>query len=404
VHLHTTKFRRSWGVRQIAAAFLISWCSTAGAEPYRPSDDSTVLERLVAKPGDPAQREIRALRQQVQANPGAPERALALAQRYFDLALERGDPRHAGQAEATLAPWRSSRDAEILLLRAQLAQYRHGFEESLGLFAQALEADPSNTRALSWRAAVNMVMARYEAVRPDCQRLRPLGEDLLAAGCEAYLDATLGRAEPAYQSLQAALTAAPDARTSLRQWSLTVLAEIARRLGRSGEADRHYRDALAVGPQDVYLLVSYAEFLLLERRWDDVVALLSSQQASDSLLLLLARAERERGNPKADEHAKVLRARFADAGLRGDTLNAQDEAWFQLVFERDARRALSLAAANWAIQKEPRDAEIVLAAAAAAGDAQAAAPVLAWMRLTGIQDPRLAALAASLAAAPRSPR
>lgn len=380
-------------------AVMGSWPAPAHAEPYRPSDDTQVLERLPARPTDPMQRELRALRQAVAADRQAAEPALALAQRLFDLALETGDPRHVGRAEATLLPWRASRDPEMLLLRAQLAQYRHGFDESLQLFAQALEADPSNTRALSWRAAVLMVMARYDAVRPDCRRIRELGEALLATGCEAYLDATLGRARPAYEALRQALDNHPEARSSLRQWTLAVLAEIARRLGRAADADRHFRQALELSPRDQYLLNAYAEFLLFEQRWDDAVKLLSPWQSSDGLLLLLARAERargERGRAQADAHAQRMRTRFADGGLRGDALNAQDEAWFRLVFEEDAPRALTLALANWAIQKEPRDAEIVLAAARAAGQPQAASPVLDWMSRTGIEDPRLAALAAPI--------
>lgn len=384
---------------RLAAALLAVGSAIISAEPYRPSDDMQVLEQLPARPTDPVQRELRALRQAVAADRQAPEPALALAQRLFDLALESGDPRHVGRAEATLLPWRASRDPEILLLRAQLAQYRHGFEEALQLFAQTLEVEPTSTRALSWRAAVLMVMARYDAVRPDCRRMRELGQALLAAGCEAYLDATLGRAGPAYDTLRQALAASPDARASLRQWTHAVLAEIARRLGRAADADRHFREALALSPNDQYLLNAYAEFLLFERRWDDAVKLLSPWQTSDGLLLLLARAEQARGElgrAKADAHARLMRARFADAGLRGDTLNAQDEAWFRLVFDQDARRALTLALANWAIQKEPRDAEIVLAAARAAGQPQAASPVLDWMNRTAIEDPRLAALAASL--------
>ena len=191
----------------------------------------------------------------------------------------------------------------------------------------------------------------------------------------------------------------PEARSSLRQWTFAVLAEIARRLGRAADADRHFQEALELSPRDQYLLNAYAEFLLFERRWDDAVKLLSPWQSSDGLLLLLARAERargERGRAQADAHAKLMRARFADGGLRGDALNAQDEAWFRLVFEDDAPRALALALANWAIQKEPRDAEIVLAAALAAGQPQAASPVLDWMSRTRIEDPRLAALATSI--------
>ena len=72
-----------------------------------------------------------------------------------------------------------------------------------------------------------------------------------------------------------------------------------------------------------------------------------------------------------------------------DDFNAQEEAWFRLEFENDPKGALALALKNWAIQKEPRDAEIVLEAALAARDPASAKSVLDWMARTGIEDPRL---------------
>jgi Tfp pilus assembly protein PilF len=241
-----------------------------------------------------------------------------------------------------------------------------------------------------------MVMARYDAVRPDCMRLHELKEVLLATGCMAYLDATLGKARAAYESLAARLKAEPGARPTLKAWTLTVLAEIARRMGDAAKAEAHYREALKLDDSDQYLLAAYAELLTHQRRWHDIVALLRRWERSDVLLLQLARAERAIGSPEAQTHAATLKARFADAALRGDDFNAQDEAWFRLEFQSDAKGALALALKNWAIQKEPRDAEIVLEAALAARDPSSATPVLEWMARTNVEDPRLAELASQL--------
>ena len=280
--------------------------------------------------------------------------------------------------------------------RAQLLQYRHLFSQALALLDAALEQEPDHLRALTWRAAVSMVMARYDAVRQDCGRLRDLGEKLLAAGCNAYLDATLGKARPAYETLRAALAGEPNARPTLRVWILTVLAEIARRLGDSAAAEAHFRAALAFDDSDQYVLVAYAELLTHQGRWEEVAALLRKWERSDVLVLSLARAERALGRTEARSRAATLRARFADAALRGDTTNAQDEALFRLEFEGDPKGALRLALLNWSIQKEPRDAELVLQAAVASREPAAAQPVLEWMAKTGIEDPRLKELAGAL--------
>jgi hypothetical protein len=285
---------------------------------------------------------------------------------------------------------------EVLVLQAQLAQYRHEFGTALKLLDAALALDPRHARAYAWRAAVNMVIARYDAVRPDCARIRELGETLLAAGCTAYLDATMGKARPAYEALAAQLAAEPGARETLRLWTLTVLAEIARRMGDAKLAEAHYRAALQLDDSDQYVLAAYGELLAHQRRWHDIVALLRRWERSDILLLQLALAERATGNPNAAAHLATLRARYAEAALRGDGFNAQEEAWFRLEVEDDPKGALALALQNWALQKEPRDAELVLAAAAAAREPASAQPVLDWMARTRIEDPRLAELAGAV--------
>jgi Tfp pilus assembly protein PilF len=385
---------------QLLLAAAVAWPWAGPAAPYRPDNDSVVLERLPTRPGDPVQRELQGLRAAHAANPADAGAALDLARRYFNLVLDSGDARYLGYAEAALSAWRTSPPAQvpadILVMRAQLLQYRHRFEQARGLLDAAISQDPKHRRALTWRAAVNMVTARYEAVREDCNRLREQGEKLLATGCSAYLDATLGKARPSYEMLRSALAAEPDARPTLKHWTLTVLAEIARRLGDNAAAEAHYRAALAVDDSDQYVLAAYTELLGHQRRWDEIVSLLRKWERSDVLLLSLARAERALGKPEAKARAAALRARFADAALRSDNTNAQDEAWFRLEFEADPKGALALALQNWSVQKEPRDAELVLQAALANRDHSAAAPVFEWMAKTGVEDPRLKELAAAL--------
>jgi hypothetical protein len=62
----------------------------------------------------------------------------------------------------------------------------------------------------------------------------------------------------------------------------------------------------------------------------------------------------------------------------------------------DAPRALALAQANFAIQREPADARVLLEAALAAGQPAAAAPVLQWMKDAGVESQALQSLAGRL--------
>jgi hypothetical protein len=377
-------------------ALAVPW---AMAAPYTPINDDVVLERLPVRATDPAQREIRSLRAAHEAAPLDPEPAVALARRYFGLALSEGDPRYIGYGEAALRRWPDPAHApvDLLIVRAQLAQYRHEFGLAIDYLDRALAAEPDDPEALAWRAAVHMVQADYARARHDCARLAEVASELLATGCAAFVEATTGRLRPAYDRLLAALQRHPDARPTLRLWVLTLLADMARRLGRASAAEAHYRAAIELGLTDQYLLAAYGEFLLEERRWADAVALLRPWERSDMLLLVLARAERALGARDAERHARALQTRYEASARRGERLHIQDEAQFRLEFTGDAKGALALAVENWSRQREPRDAELLLHAALAAREPAAAQPALDWLVASGYEDPRLARLAGDLA-------
>jgi hypothetical protein len=73
-----------------------------------------------------------------------------------------------------------------------------------------------------------------------------------------------------------------------------------------------------------------------------------------------------------------------------------EEARFLLDLKGDARASLAVGLENRKEQREPRDALVVLEAAAAAKDAKAAAPVLQWLNDTGFESERLRRVAVSL--------
>ncbi len=231
--------------------------------------------------------------------------------------------------------------------------------------------------------------------------MQALASALLTAGCFAHLEATTGGAAQAYERLRAALERRADPPASLRLWTLTRLAEIAWRIGRHEVAERHFREALALGVADNYLLAAYCDFLLEQGRARDVLALITSGTRSDTLLLRLALAERLLGRPEAERHARELEARFTAAARRGERLHLQDEARLMLDLRGDARGALRAALLNWETQREPSDARIVLEAALAAREPAAAAPVLAWLERSGFEGRHVRRVATALKALPQ---
>jgi tetratricopeptide (TPR) repeat protein len=386
----------------------MGWCTFLGsaalfAAPRVPADPAEVLERLPMRPGDSTGRELAALRAAVsraaKETPADPLPATKLAERYFDLALARGDPRYVGYADAVMAPFAASRLPAVLSMRGQLRQYRHDFEAALEDFAQALKSDPQFASAHAWRGAIFLVQANYPAAKAECVALEALGRATLHGACAGLTLAYSGQAEAGFGALQRALAKTTDAGTRL--WLLTRMGEVSAWRGELANAEKYYREALALGIDDVYLLAAWSDFLLDQKRPADVVKWLANWESSDSLLLRLALAETALALPAAKAHVQALADRFAAARARGDTTHRAEEARFELHLAGNPAAAVAVAAANYRVQREPRDARALLEAAIAANDGAAAQPVRDWLRTSGFEDATLRRLGAT--SAPLSP-
>ena len=89
----------------------------------------------------------------------------------------------------------------------------------------------------------------------------------------------------------------------------------------------------------------------------------------------------------------MLRWRYEASAERGDTVHLREQARFQLEVEKDAAKALELSLKNWAVQKEPADARVLLEAALAAQKPDAARETAKHVLDAGAEEPRLVALA-----------
>jgi len=384
----------------LGAFALASLALAVQAAPYLPKDDSVVLEHLPVRPSDPVARELRELRAGLAANPRDRAIAVRLAERYFALANSEGDPRYVGYAEAALKPWwdLATPPLDALVMRAVLKQYSHDFPGAMVDLVAATREDPQNARAWSWRAAIDMVQANYDQARKDCAALKGIETELFAVGCTAYLDGTTGKAAGAYRALSEAFARSGETSPEIKVWVLTRLAEMSLRLGNVKQAEEHFRAAYFEPINDQFLLGAYSDFLLDQGRPDEVIPLLVDWFRSDILLLRLAIAEKALKSPKAAEHIEALRSRFDAAALRGDKLHQQEEARFNLYLLGNKEKALALAQENWTLQREPRDARILLEAALAMKDPAAAQGALDWLERSGFEDPALRQTAEKLKA------
>lgn len=381
-----------------AAALLAEGPRAASTSARTPADDE-VLAKVDA-------RDRAGARAAGQLAAGDVRARVELARRFLERAHQSSDPRHLGRAQAALAPWMGLGEVpdEVRLLRAQLAQSLHDFAAAradLDYLATAYPEDPSVQLG---RAAVATVTADYPAALQSCAALAATADRLTTAACKAPVALVRGQAQAALRELTVEAALHPPRSPRLAAWIATLQGELAAALDQVELAERHLRAALALAP-DTYTKTALADLYLTHGRPADALALIDGEPTADradrareidGLLLRAAIAEKRLGAPTAAASAAALRERLAATEARGDLTHRREQGLFELDVEERPAEALALLIANWQLQKEPIDALLLLRAAAAAGRPEAAAPVLQWIHLHGVDDRAIARAVAAL--------
>ena len=437
--------RRSAGfARACLVALLVArGVAPAGAAesaPVVPTQADEIVEHLPTHFGDAAQRRAaraaeRQQRAELQRHPDELGLAVQTAEAAIARARVQGDPRELGSAQAALAPWwgLDAPPPAVRLLRATVRQSQHDFDSARAdldaLLVEAPDAPPVplalRAQALLTRAAIGQVRGRYADVLRDCRRLAGpefagLGAAirLSAQACLAEIASLQGHADAAAATL--ARLAGDDVERTLARpatdevdrtlarpagdaafpdttpaWLSLMRAELAARRG-DPQAGALFARALRAQPE-VYTLCAYADWLLDQHRAAEVVTLLRGHEAADPALLRLALAWRQlhgRQHPLTVQASAMLAERYDAALLRGDRSHGREQARHALELRGRPREALALAQRNWAVQREPADALVLVRCALAAQRPDAAEPVWQFLRDNGGQDVRLGAIPA----------
>jgi len=379
-------------IKPILVFCLILHSALVWSKAYIPKDDAEILERLPIVTGERSR--LRALRSQFADNPQDYPLALTLARDYIATGRINSDPRYYGYAEAVLSPWLSQQNSqpEALVLRATILQNRHEFKSALADLKLALSLNPRLSQAWLTLAAIYEVQGNYHAALLSCTALARFSGALPTTICVHSALSLSGQAKSSYDTLVSAITDKQDGEPEEMSWAYNVLAELAERLNLTKEAEIWYQKAIKQGYRSVYLLSSYADFLLDNNRPGEVLALLNVETKADALLLRLTLAEQSLHHQDFENHTDLIKDRIAAAKARGDRVHQGDEARFTLLVLNDAQTALKLANDNWEVQKEPRDARILLEAAIAAKNTKAINPIIKFMEQTHLEDARLEAL------------
>jgi tetratricopeptide (TPR) repeat protein len=384
-----------FAVLWLAALLLPALGAPLAAEPFRPERDDAVVETLPA--ADPILGDaLRRLSARLAEQPEDLLTAIRLATGYAELGRSRGDPRYDGYAEAALAPWWHLAEPPIpvLVLRATLLQRRHDFEASLADLDRVLARQPSHPQAWLGKATILALRGESDGALAACGQLGGRLDPLIEAGCVASVARNASGAAAAYDMLAARVRESEASDPRITVWTQALLGELATQLDDPSMAEKHFLAALSADRDDPYLLGAYADLLLNRDRPEAARELLEDWEAIDPLLLRLAIAEDRIGHPARDRHVAMLAERFEAARRRGDAVHRREEARFALALLNQPERALGLALANAAVQREPADLRLVLEAALAAGRLEAAKPVLQWLERRGLVDPQIHALRA----------
>lgn len=362
--------------------------------PYTPLQDQQVVEVLRERPLDATERQWRTLRQQARQAPTNVALATQVARQALQWARRDGDPRLLGQAQAALGHWwtQANPPAEVRLLRAMILQSTHDFDAALKDLRALTQSPAATAQAWLTQAAVQQVTGQYEAASASCEALGAVGAPWHQRACALELSSYRGQSDEAESPLAALASKAPR---DLQPHINLIRAELAERQGRIPQANALYALLLSQN-DDAYTEGAYADCLLDQQRPQEVIARLHNRQRNDALLLRLAEAYAalpDAASRRArDAAVQTLKARFAAARERGDDVHRREEARFTLRLLGQPKAALKMALANWQVQKEALDARILLEAAIAAGQPEAAREAKAFIRAAGWRDQRLAKL------------
>lgn len=353
---------------------LTPWATIAAAPPaFVPADPGEVLERLSVS------------QRRRTFTPLDTEAAIRLAEQNLALGRQSGDPRFDGRAEAALAAWDGTMaaPAEVLELRAMIAQRRHDFAGALRDLSALLAIEPGNDQAWLMRAAIFQVQGKLVASRAACMRLDERVGLLVRQACRTAAAPGTDGSPDVVQNLESALRRTPRESPGVRAWALGILAERYQMRGEEARAKTALRAGLGELPGDPYLLAALADLMLDQGGAEAAAALVPADGSSLELALRRGRALVMLGRGQAERAA--LAAQIDLIRARGERPHARSEAYYLLYVARNPRAALPLAIRNFGEQREFIDRRLLLEAATAAGKPQGAAAARQWMAANGFR-------------------
>lgn len=311
------------------------------------------------------------------------------ARALFVAALEQGDPRWLGQAQAALAPWwtQTQLPSETLFVRALIKQGLHDFDDARLDLKRAIAAEPDRPEFWSWLFALDLVGANMAPAGATCQEIQSRFGSQEGDACLGVLHYRSGRARDGLVLLDRLAARSSDRSRSSADWLAFHRGEARRVLGSPQEGLAIWLAALKSGSGPHGLRLAAVELLNDLGRFAEADRLNDQKPRSDAMLVQAIRSARGLGQTEqAAALTRAFRARLERQMARGDLTNERPVIAFWLDIEQQPANALALARQAWATQREPADAVLYGRAALLLRDQPAARALMTWVKDTGFVD------------------
>lgn len=355
--------------------------TAAHAIPYRPASPAQIVDTLPVGSLTFQQRVPMQVGRKLSLDDIMVQANVLIARAY-----SAGDPRDLGQAEALLAPYAKVQTPELRLIRANIYQASHRFEQARQQLQQILKQLPNQPDSLFMLASINLVQGQFTAARRQCNQLQDVSLLVLKMICGAQVDSMTGSLRASAETIGQLMQVNSGLTVEQQRWLYLIAADIALRHDDAALATQVFR---RMDTQSAPALTARADWLLAHQQWDKTRQLLSQSTDNDSLLLRLLISEQQLKDPKASAHAKLLAQRITIWQQRGEVAHQREQAQFAYVMGH-FDQALKLARLNWQKQRETADVVIYAHAALRAHSQPDINAIQYWMAQTGFEYPQLA--------------
>jgi len=331
---------------------------------------------------------INELRNALLLNPGNYKILNKTVNLYLKLGREKSDPRYFGYAEALLSPYLMNNylPEQTLIHWADILQHRHDFDQALKILNGLAGKRSENPQVYLMRAIIHISRGEYDQALNNCKSLITRATHLVTVSCVAQVKSLTGELQKSFELLRQTLDLSKDSDQEEKIWAITLLGDMAVRIGKFNIAEKYYQQVLMLNDHDYYVLASYADLLLKWHQFDRVISLLGEFTYVDKLLLRLAQASIKTGDDLSEKYIAQLESGYRLNELRGEKVHLRDQAIFYFSVKNNLEKALSLAKRNWKVQKEPADIKLLLNISINSGNKQEVKNVAEWISEQLLED------------------